>query len=325
MVTEAELREALARAQARGYKVFAPVRRERNVLMEAVDRPEAVDFGHVLTTNTLKDILLPRCELLLAFDREDQSVTPAQDDTDPILVFGGRPCDAAALAILDAIMMGDVRDTRYSARRERATVVTVGCSEADEACFCTSMGYGPHDSTGSDVILLPARGGFVARAATARGAEFLSEVGLAEDTDTASDKPPQLRRHIDTAGTKEWLDANFDSPKWRRISENCLSCGACYYLCPTCHCFDITDEAGLSRGQRMRIWDCCSFGGFTKMASHQPRPTRYSRYRQRIMHKFSYCVDNVGKIACVGDGRCIRVCPAGVDLCEVIQMLQDER
>jgi sulfhydrogenase subunit beta (sulfur reductase) len=324
MVTEADLREALAGALAQGYRVFAPVRRERSVLMEAIDQPGSVDFDHVLTTNTLKDVLLPRCEPLFAFDRSDQSITRTDEGTDRILIFGSRPCDAAALAILDAILLGRVRDARYAARRERVTVVTVGCSEGDDACFCTSMGYGPHDPAGSDVIVLPARDSFVVRAVTARGTEFLREVGLAEDTDTASDKPPELTRHTDTAKMKTWLDANFDSPKWRLVSENCLGCGACYYLCPTCHCFDITDEAGLSRGERMRIWDCCSFAGFTRMASHQPRPTRYSRYRQRIMHKFSYCVDNVGKIACVGDGRCIRVCPAGVDLCEVVQTLQDE-
>ena len=42
------------------------------------------------------------------------------------------------------------------------------------------------------------------------------------------------------------------------------------------------------------------------------------------MHKFKYTVDNVGKTACVGDGRCIRFCPVGVDITEILEKLPGE-
>jgi hypothetical protein len=42
------------------------------------------------------------------------------------------------------------------------------------------------------------------------------------------------------------------------------------------------------------------------------------------MHKFKYCPDNVEKVACVGDGRCIRYCPYGVDICEILETLRRE-
>jgi ferredoxin len=60
------------------------------------------------------------------------------------------------------------------------------------------------------------------------------------------------------------------------------------------------------------------------MAAHQPRVGRPARYRQRVMHKFKYTVDNVDKTACVGDGRCIRHCPYGVDICEILNALVGE-
>ena len=66
------------------------------------------------------------------------------------------------------------------------------------------------------------------------------------------------------------------------------------------------------------------FLGFTKMAGHQPRVGRHARYRQRIMHKFKYTVDNVDLVACVGDGRCIRHCPVGVDIGEILESLPRE-
>jgi len=146
-------------------------------------------------------------------------------------------------------------------------------------------------------------------------------VGISPDESGEPDRPPELRRKVNTGGIKEWLDNNFESDRWKDASINCISCGTCYYLCPTCHCFDIIDEAGVARGRRYRVWDCCSFSDFTRMAGHQPRVGRHARYRQRIMHKFKYTVDNVNLTACVGDGRCIRYCPVGVDICEILEGL----
>jgi ferredoxin len=247
--------------------------------------------------------------------------------TDPderILIFGGRPCDAAGMDILNPILIGEVKDTRYADRRRRTVIMTVACARCDGACFCTSMGYGPHDATGSDILVLPKDGDFILRAVTEKGRHFIDEIGASESGDVEADRPPVPEREVQTDGLKAWLDSNFDDPKWRHVSENCISCGTCYYLCPTCHCFDIVDEAGISRGERLRIWDCCSFSGFTRMASHQPRVGRHARYRQRIMHKFKYTVDNVDRVACVGDGRCIRHCPTGVDICEILETLPKE-
>jgi len=198
----------------------------------------------------------------------------------------------------------------------------VACSKCDDACFCTSMGCGPHDPTGSDVLVLPSGEGYLLKGLTDRGMAFLDRLGIECDDAGAADEPPEPVRRVDTEELKAWLDSHFDHPVWQSVSEGCVSCGACYYLCPTCHCFDIADEAGISRGERLRIWDACSFSGFTRMASHQPRVGRHARYRQRVMHKFKYCVDNVGKVACVGDGRCIRYCPYGVDICEILKTLQ---
>jgi hypothetical protein len=324
MLKRQDVVKIVADALSKGWTVFAPVSRAWGAMLEQIDDPGAVTFDHVLTVNTLKDVLLPRCESLARFDLDRQEISAVGDVGGRILVLGSRPCDAAAAAIVDSILIGDVTDKAYAERRERTVIITLGCAAADDACFCTSMGYGPHDPTGSDVLLLPKAGDFIVRPLSDKGREVLDELGVSEDASVESDAPPDLERRVETGQLKQWLDANFDSPKWRSVSENCVSCGTCYYLCPTCHCFDITDEAGASRGERLRIWDCCSFPGFTKMASHQPRMGRHARYRQRVLHKFKYTVDNVGKVACVGDGRCIRYCTFGVDICEILDELVKE-
>jgi ferredoxin len=306
------------------YTVFAPVKHDYGVMLQRIADPGQVSMDHVLTKNTLKDVTLPSCERLATFDLDKGAIEPVTDETTTIVIVGSRPCDAAAQAIVDKILGGEIADKRYMDRRGRTVMVTVACSKADSACFCTSMGYGPHDETGSDVLLLPTDGGYLVRAITDRGREFLGKVGIPQDREGEVTPPPELTRRVTTEGLKAWLDKNFDHCRWEEISENCLSCGICYYLCPTCHCYDIVDEAGLAKGERLRVWDSCSFKGFTKMASHQPRVGRHARYRQRVMHKFKYTVDNVGETACVGDGRCIRFCPVGVDITEILEKLPSE-
>jgi ferredoxin len=306
------------------FAVFAPVKHDYGVMIEEITDPANVSLDHVLSKNTLKDVMLPSCEPLATYDLDRGALEPVTDEERTLVVVGSRPCDAAAQAIVDKILGGEIRDKRYMDRRNRSVMVTVACSKADTACFCTSMGYGPHDETGSDVLLLPTEGGYLVRAITDRGRDFLKRVDIPEDKEGEVKPPPELTRKVATDGLKAWLDKNFDHCRWEEVSENCLSCGICYYLCPTCHCYDIVDEAGLTRGERLRVWDSCSFKGFTKMASHQPRVGRHARYRQRIMHKFKYTVDNVDETACVGDGRCIRFCPVGVDITEILEKLPSE-
>ena len=36
---------------------------------------------------------------------------------------------------------------------------------------------------------------------------------------------------------------------WEDVTAKCLSCGACTYLCPTCYCFNITDEQADQQGR----------------------------------------------------------------------------
>jgi ferredoxin len=323
-MTVAELLRRIIEEGAGEFSVYAPVKHDYGVMIEHIEDADDISLDHILTRNTLKDVMLPSCETLARFDLETGAVEPVVDEEGTIVVVGSRPCDAAAQIILDKILGGETADRRYMDRRKRSVVVTVACSRCDSACFCTSMGYGPHDETGSDVLLLPAEAGHLVRAITDRGRDFLGRVGISEDKSGEVAQPPALSRKVTTEGLKAWLDNNFDHCKWEEISENCLSCGICYYLCPTCHCYDIVDEAGLTRGERLRVWDACSFRGFTKMASHQPRVGRHARYRQRVMHKFKYTVDNVGETACVGDGRCIRYCPVGVDICEILKRLPSE-
>ncbi len=124
------------------------------------------------------------------------------------------------------------------------------------------------------------------------------------------------------AGDLTLVNPAFDDGRWEELTVSCIGCGACTYLCPTCHCFDIADESRLYQGRRIRTWDSCQFALFTKHASgHNPRKNKKERLRQRFMHKFSYAVENTGTALCVGCGRCIAGCPVNLDIRDVIRSL----
>ena len=67
---------------------------------------------------------------------------------------------------------------------------------------------------------------------------------------------------------------------WEEVSAKCISCGACTYLCPTCYCFNITDEQGIDKGERIGAGTACMFQHFTLEASgHNPRSKKSQRLK----------------------------------------------
>jgi formate hydrogenlyase subunit 6/NADH:ubiquinone oxidoreductase subunit I len=130
------------------------------------------------------------------------------------------------------------------------------------------------------------------------------------------------------ADVKVWFDlkelekklpGSFDGPVWITQSLRCIGCGTCSYACPACTCFDIQDETDGNKGMRLRCWDSCGLGNFTLHTSgHNPREVQSQRWRQRIMHKFSYQPDQLSVVGCVGCGRCSRACPVDMNILQHI-------
>ena len=117
----------------------------------------------------------------------------------------------------------------------------------------------------------------------------------------------------------------FDAPEWKELSQTCLGCGSCTYVCPTCQCFDIRDYDTGNGIIRFRCWDSCMYSDFTKMSAGQPRITRAERFRQRFMHKLIYFPENNdGVFGCVGCGRCLERCPISMNIVKVARTLANK-
>jgi len=288
-------------------------------------------------TTPPKACVFPACEELLRYVRTKDADDPSRtgltvEETLPTgsrVVFGSRPCGTRGFTVYDRVFDAEgLRDPYYAARRAATAFVTLACREAGNACFCHWVGSGPADAQGSDVLLTQVPGGYVAQAVTDKGAALvrsplMAPVGKHEGEARAAQAKAleSLDSAQDVSPAREALLAAFDDMDfWTRMSAKCISCGACTYLCPTCYCFNVTDEAQGNEGSRLRTWDNCMSHQFTLEASgHNPRPTKAHRLKNRVGHKFSYYPGiHGGAIACCGCGRCIKSCPAGVDIREIV-------
>src|SRR5665811_691186 len=84
--------------------------------------------------------LLPTREVLLRYRYDGGIEVDPQFDIGEAVLFGVRPCDLHAFALLDAIFIDDKQDGHYIARRDHVVVVGVACLEpCDDHCFCESM------------------------------------------------------------------------------------------------------------------------------------------------------------------------------------------
>jgi ferredoxin len=187
----------------------------------------------------------------------------------------------------------------------------------------------PDSERGSDLLLIPSGTDYLANVATPKGEALVNKYKnrFSEAASTAQPAPSPISEKVranmkaDPEKIKSWLDKHFDDPIWQKIALRCHGCGACAYVCPTCHCFDIVDELdGVGKGCRRRNWDACQPALFTLHGSgHNPRKDQSARFRQRIMHKFTIYPSRFGEILCTGCGRCIRVCAAGMDLIGILE------
>ena len=314
--------------------VVAPARFEdhgrSSVEYRAVRSPEEIELNGLLPRRSLKEVVFPASEELFRW-KQTKSVVQIQDAPTSFketVVVGARPCDASALEIVDRVMGWDTKDDFWFGRRKATTVLSVACSDCDESCFCTSVGLSPTSKRGADWFLTPIKGGFQVEVLTPKGESLLerfkvycpeaSEPAVAENN--ALEKKVRANLDVPIEKVRAWLGMHFDDDFWKRIALRCHGCGACAFVCPTCHCFDIVDEPeGVDCGVRRRNWDACQSALFTVHGSgHNPRKDQTSRYRQRILHKFSIYPSRFGEVLCTGCGRCVRVCAAGMDLVEII-------
>ncbi len=296
-------------------------------------RDDGLAFAFGPAADSPKRYLHPPAERLWSAMRRDGTFVfeSVRSDVPRLALVGIRPCDLAAIARLDAVLLhGRFVDPAYQARRRALFVVAANCTEPGGTCFCASMHTGPQAAMPFDLALTELAGSrMLIEIGSAAGGDVVSEIETSEATSEAlqdeaarfAHAADRMPRRVDMGTVPAALASALDHAEWQEVGHRCLACANCTALCPTCFCHTVEDRTSLSgdRVERERRWDTCFSAGFSYIHGGSIRPDVAARYRQWATHKFSTWVQQFGTPGCVGCGRCVTWCPAGIDVLEEIR------
>lgn len=289
------------------------------------------------TVKSVKGAFFPQVENLMDFRLEGNTIELIRPscETDPFAVFGVRACDCRSFDILDRVFLSEPVDTYYKNRRENSTIITLACNRPSETCFCSVFGIDASNPNG-DVSCWINDEFLFWNANTPKGELLTDKLPILcdckeSDIDAEKDKIKEMLERLPIKELpldgfdEEHMLCLFNSDKWAELSQSCLGCGTCTFVCPTCQCYDIQEFNTGKIVKRFRCWDSCMYSEFTRMSAGQPRPTQLERFRQRFMHKLVYYPSgNDGVYGCVGCGRCSGKCPVSMSIVKVIKKLREE-
>ncbi len=320
---------------ANSFKLYLPVD-DKDGKAKYSEWAEGVKWSNALNTvRSPKDFFFPQTEDLMGFKCSGKNIEiiDTRNESEDFVVFGVRACDVKSFDILDRVFLKDPVDSYYSNRRDHGIIISVACTRPAETCFCHTFGIDPTEPAG-DISVWKTDSEVFWQSNTEKGAALLEKLqALTEecDADAVNDqkeKVSAIMKKLPLAGlTADKFGAGktkelFDAPEWDSLSEACLGCGTCTFICPTCQCYDIKDFNTGKGVVRFRCWDSCMYSEFTKMSAGQPRLTQKERFRQRFMHKLVYYPENNdGLFSCVGCGRCLAKCPISMNIVKVMKTI----
>jgi sulfite reductase subunit B len=268
-----------------------------------------------------KKYFLPQYETMMTYDLS-RPFAVEKGETQQTVIIGVHPYDIVAVRQMDTYFVDTYVDDAYIQRRKNTTIIGLNVVNVAEKAFFGDMGTGSVES-GYDLMLTDLGDSVAIEIGTARGEKLLAdhasslrEASSAEKqkVTAAVERASQNAQRGLQVPPQQWhdlLENNYESEVWKTQSEKCLACGTCTIVCPTCFCYDVTDEVDitLKSGRRIRTWDGCLLREFTEVGSGEVfREDLEERYRHRYHRKGRYLPEMLGFVACVGCGRCSSQC-----------------
>lgn len=313
----------------RSSKVFAPHRKgDVSFTFKEVDDPHEVVLDYNRTLLPLKKFFLPPVEKLLDFSLEQPGFDPVEIDMEERVYFAVHSYEMQSVLRLDHNMLVRSPEANYFKRRQKTHFVGISY-DPDEFHFGESVGIPVEATEGFDLFLNKIDENYQLIVVTEFGEEMLkgfkdlSECGGVESPERKFKK--RLRYHYNRL--PKVFDDAYNSEVWNKVADQCVGCGTCNLVCPTCYCFDVKDEVNISAkdGSRQRNWDGCMLMSFAEVAGGENfREKNSQRTRHRLYRKFKYITDQEGLPWCIGCGRCTAFCPAGISLTDIVNDLIQE-
>ncbi len=311
-------------------KVVAPRQVGNQILYQPIENSSQIAWDYIRPDLPLKEAFFPPTERLFKMQSNGKQLRLVESLPDEEqIIFGVRPCDALGVQMLDELFLEDSPpDPYYAQRRQQATLIGLACSQFGADCFCTQVGGAPDDPRGSDLMLKEVNDGYLLQVLTEKGQRLYEKMPrMSEYFGESPERPRGAPLFIGDPEAIDW-EAHFEDEYWMEMSERCLGCRICAYVCPTCRCFDVRDEpipGEPGAFERLRSWDSCARENYRQIAGgHNPRLLKGERLRNRFYCKFLYYPQQYHTsmaVACTGCGRCIEACPVNIDITEILSHL----
>lgn len=309
------------------FRIYAPIKDESSCDYLEIQTgliPDIV-YNEPKPVTPLKQFFLPVRE----------NVTHEGQSNEPSLIIGAPNCDIEALGLMDQIYLDrSFPDEFYRRRRISTTILCTDCLSINDHCHCSSYGIEPKGNGKSDISLVRMNGDMILTVYTEKGEEVLRQMninGAPEPGEKVREelekKFQEVMEHLSeqNAGLPDYqttgkLISEADEKVWTLYSADCVSCGACSAICPTCSCFLLVDRPGF---EKVRQLDTCQYPGFERVAGGEdPLKELTERFRNRYMCKYVWKPGTYKEKACTGCGRCIDCCIGQINKNELIVSLK---
>jgi len=316
------------------YRVVGPKHKHGQYVFDELGSVDGLELHYPTSVLPPKKYLVPQKEVLLNYHLDGSHLEIASKP-EPTVILGIHTCDIHALKLFDTIFSQGFTDQHYQAHRDSVILVSMECLEmCGPNAYCRDMGTASA-TEGFDLHMIDLGDVYAFNVGTQKGADLFK--GFRQAFDAMESDVVQInqvfakkweafpyRLEFDVHEMPELLHESFNSELWDELGQKCLACGSCTQVCPTCYCFDVTDEVDLQmeEGQRIRRWDSCQIHEFAMVAGgHNFRERLALRQRHRFMRKGKYQMDAFDMVGCVGCGRCASACLAGITPIDVFNEL----
>lgn len=309
------------------YLVYAPINAGNSIDYEMIDSENINDISYNIPkpTTPLKTFFLPIKE----------NLTSEYESNPNRIIIGTPNCDIQGLKILDEIYLDkDYIDTLYQEKRENTLLISTACFDTQEHCHCMAYGVHPYSKEIADISLSKVDTRIHLEILSEKGKKFLDKInGLT----AISNSPESEINDIKLKNSKienEIIANNTGLPDykktgkivekakdelWYKFSSNCVSCGACATICPTCTCFLLIDKPNF---EKVRQLDACQYPGFERVAGGEDALSELSkRFKNRYFCKYVWKPQKFNSLVCTGCGRCIEACIGKINKNEIFREL----
>lgn len=293
---------------AQDYLLYLPQKKNNKLVLDLAD-----EFNNI---QLFSETILPFKKILLPNYRKKN-----HNFKKPIALAGLHNCDVAALELF----YQQFANSHLLPKRADLLIIGSGC-KPDNDCFCDVFGT---DKIGNVDFYLQQEDDHISIfCLTPNAKKYFAKLGMKESAKKCAYRPIKIKSSNIISGKLEEnvAEKSLNQDFWHGIANNCFGCGACTTVCPLCFCFrqEYKNEIDGSESQCLK-WDSCFAKEFSEVQNNfDLRPENFDRLYNWYHHKFVRAEKELGKPLCVGCGRCIKACPAHLNIKNILHSLEEQ-